>query len=314
MSLIDTLSAELGISASQCRLFLEDASRKYKTYTIPKRNGGRRLIAQPSKELKEFQRAFIKLYQFPVHKCVTGYVKGCSIRENAERHSRNPYLLKTDINNFFNSIKPSVFWEVLEDVFQKGKWISKKFHDDLVNDKKYVNELLFWRPGKNSKQLILSIGAPSSPVISNFCMFGFDEEISDICRRQDIIYSRYADDLTFSSKNANVLPKFIKVVRSKLNDSFSGILILNQQKTILTSKARKRQITGIIITNDQKLSIGRDKKRYVKHQVHQFILRNLSEEEVRSLQGYLSFVKHIEPLFIESLRKKYSNADLSALI
>ena len=67
MTMIACLAERLDISEGQCREFLEGASRKYKSFLIPKRMGGYRRIAQPSKELKRYQRAFLDLYHFPVH-------------------------------------------------------------------------------------------------------------------------------------------------------------------------------------------------------------------------------------------------------
>ena len=64
-------------------------------------------------------------------------------------------------------------------------------------DKFFIEKILFWQPIKHRKtKLILSVGAPSSPVISNFCMYEFDNRIHAACNKLEITYTRYADDLT----------------------------------------------------------------------------------------------------------------------
>lgn len=309
------------LSQEHCRAFLSNASRKYKCYLIPKRSGGYRRIAQPSHELKAYQRAFLELYPFPVHECAMGYVRGRSIKDNAECHRTNPYLLKADLANFFNSIKPTMFWQALEwlsNEEQAREIVSRKRHledyKELFAEKELVEELLFWRPGKQAKKLILSIGAPSSPMISNFCMFAFDQQMQKRCRQLGIVYSRYVDDLTFSTSKRDLLPGFISELRIRLHDFFGGALVLNPEKTVLSSKAHNRRITGVTVTNDQRLSVGRKQKRYVKHLVHAFIQQKLTEEEFCYLKGYLAFVRHVEPNFLVSLSEKYSLTVINQLL
>ena len=313
MTMIACLAERLDISEGQCREFFEGASRKYKSLLITKRMGGYRRIAQPSKELKRYQRAFLDLYHFPVHDNAMGYVKGRSIKHNASMHASNPYLFKTDIANFFNSIKPQLFWWVLEQLAKKETKSKQaadlkieRLFEALVTEKRFVNELLFWRPGKRSEKLILSIGAPSSPTISNFCMFIFDEHISALCRDFGITYTRYVDDLTFSTKTPNILPGFIHKLREELKICLLGTMDLNLDKTHLSSKAHNRRITGITLTNNENLSIGRKQKRYIKHLVHLFIKGDITEDDLSYLRGYLSYAHYIEPEFVVSLFAKYT--------
>ena len=98
-------------------------------------------------------------------------------------------------------------------------------------------------------KLVLSIGAPSSPMISNFIMHNFDIKFLT-CKNLGINYSRYADDLTFSTNVKNVLFEIpnpiIPIIRKHFNDS----LKLNRRKTVFASKAHNRHVTGVTIAND----------------------------------------------------------------
>ncbi|MEZ9821063.1 retron St85 family RNA-directed DNA polymerase [Shewanella sp. 10N.286.45.A1] len=298
MSILKKLSCKLKASEQDVLRVAVDAPMKYKIYTIPKRTQGRRTIAHPAKELKVVQSALVELFQLPVHNNAMAYKKGTSIKENASVHKNNKYLLKMDFENFFNSITPSVFWNT---------WKQQHREEPDFFDKKIVNNILFWAKEKfNKTELVLSVGAPSSPAISNFCLFYFDKEITQLCKNNNISFTRYADDLTFSTNEKNSLFDIPKVIAATLNKHYGTKISINNQKTIFSSKAHNKHVTGITITPEGNLSIGRERKRYIKHLVHQFKIDNLDEVDLNHLRGLLSFSGHIEPKFIESLSKKYS--------
>lgn len=297
MTLIKQLAFKLKKSEYEVARFLLNAPKRYKVYTIPKRTSGHRVIAQPSKELKEYQRKYLELQNLPIHDSAIAYRKGMSIKQNAIAHRDNPYLLKLDLENFFNSISNTLFWTVWESLLALPS----------DQDKRTLEKLLFWCPSKKTGgKLVLSIGAPSSPLVSNFFMYQFDCVLSKLCMEKGVIYTRYADDLTFSTKHKDVLFVLPQLVKENLTNLFGNAIRINRKKTRFSSKAHNRHVTGITISNDGTLSLGRERKRYIKHLVHQVQINKLDIEERQHLRGLISFAKHIEPTFIESLRKKYS--------
>jgi RNA-directed DNA polymerase len=307
MKIIELIAEELNKEQSDVKLYLVNASRKYRVFKIPKRTMGFRIIAQPTKQLKEYQRIFLKNADLPIHQCATAYRSGKSIKDNAFVHRKNPYLLRLDLENFFNSLDTNLFWNIWEKHFTSSP-IS-------FDDKRQIEQLLFWRPSrKKSGKLILSVGAPTSPYISNFCFVFFDEMLEKICLEREITYTRYADDLIFSTNQRGNLFNIPKEVEKLLHMNFGKKLILNQGKTIFSSKAHNRHITGLTITNDNKLSIGRERKRYIKHLVHQYVCSSLESEDIEHLRGLLAFVKHVEPSFISSLELKYTTATIEQII
>lgn len=304
MSFIGQLALELKKSEAEVALFLSNAPKKYKVYTIPKRTSGHRVIAQPSKELKLYQRKYLELQQLPVHNSAMAYREGVSIKDNAAAHKQSRYLLKLDLENFFNSISNHLFWRV---------WAST-MPLPTDTDKKHLENLLFWCPSKTTGgSLILSIGAPSSPLVSNFFMYQFDCAISKICTEKNIVYTRYADDLTFSTNHKDILFELPLLIKKQLVILFGDSIRINRKKTTYSSKAHNRHITGITINNSGKLSLGRERKRYIKHLVHQAQLEKLDKENSLHLRGLIAFARHIEPLFVHSLARKYS-AELVAKI
>lgn len=304
MDIIKRLTSHLKKPEFEVTQFLASAPLKYKVYTIPKRTSGHRVIAQPSKELKEYQRAFLSIYNFPVHDAAMAYKKGKSIKDNALTHSQNAYLLKLDLVNFFNSISNELFWRVWE----------RNYNSLSQGDKHYMEKLLFWSPSKlSSGKLVLSVGAPSSPLISNFFMYQFDKTLSKGCLALGVKYTRYADDLTFSTKNKGMLFGIPSLVSVILQEQFDGGMLINRRKTVFSSKRHNRHVTGITIDNNDQLSLGREKKRYIKHLVHQYCLKKLTREDIPHLKGLLAFAKHIEPKFMITLQAKYSKSVITQI-
>ena len=106
-SLRNELHESLGISESLLNRLIERAPYTYKVYSIPKRSGGIRVIAQPAKETKFIQHWLIKniFQKLPIHECSMAYKEGASIKNNATAHKSNSYITKFDFENFFTSIK-----------------------------------------------------------------------------------------------------------------------------------------------------------------------------------------------------------------
>lgn len=307
MNIVDYLSDLILMDRRELLKFSSTSPYRYKVYEIPKRNSnGKRTIAQPSKELKYIQRALLKFFDgvIPIHDSVFSYKKGISIKDNACCHVNYKYLLKMDFKDFFPSITPSILFNE----FEKYKL---HFNDD---DKKLLSGLLFWKKNRKSNFLQLSIGAPTSPFISNFILYSFDKSISDICLEKNVVYSRYADDITFSSNVKNILFEFPKIVSDLLYELYNDNIKINKDKTVFSSRGHNRHVTGVTLSNDGLLSIGREKKRKLSSFLHYYITGKLDKKEIDKLKGELSFSFYIEPSFKDRLIKKYGREVLKKLI
>lgn len=266
---------------------------RYKTYPIDKRNGGKRLISQPSRDLKAVQRCILSDFlsdKLKVHKSATAYRVGKSIVDNAKVHLNNKYLLKMDFKDFFPSIVSSDFVDLLN-------------RDQILEDEteiKLLSKIFFM---STRGRLVLSIGSPGSPLISNAVMFDFDEYIAKKCAESGVDYSRYSDDITFSTNVPKVLFGWPEVVSNVLKELPFPRLRLNEQKTKFSSKKFNRHVTGITLANQGYLSIGRDRKRNIRARVHD--VNNLSIKEVLKLSGDIAFAGQVEARFISKLWEKY---------
>lgn len=297
MNIIESISEDLLMPEKELLSFSSTAPRRYKKYTIAKRNSDeKRLIAHPSKEVKFLQRLLVTHMEdkLPIHDSANAYVKQKGIKSNALAHKDNQYLLKMDFKNFFLSITPDI---LIEQMLSWGIELDNRNID-------FISGMLFWKLRRNSP-LRLSIGAPSSPFISNVIMYNFDYLIEKECKVMGITYTRYADDLAFSTNTRDVLFEITKLVKNTLKKLYGSKIRVNTNKTVFSSKKFNRHITGITLTNNNLLSVGRKKKRYISSLVHKYILKLLSDEETLQLKGLLAHVSNIEPLFIGRLSNKY---------
>lgn len=293
------LQESLGMSDYQLNRLIQRAPHSYKIYTIPKRSGGQRTIAQPAKETKFIQRWLIQniFSKLPVHECASAYKDGASIKKNANAHKNNSYVTKLDFKDFFPSITSN----------DLVKHISIHLGNSLgAQDIQDIARISCIRlQGKSD--LCLSVGAPSSPVLSNSIMYSFDSEVFAWCAKNGITYTRYADDLTFSTSTKKIssdIELFVMDVVQKLTYPSLG---LNSKKTTHLSKKHQRRITGIIINNEGNISLGRNRKREISALIHKFTLGILPEPEIFRLQGLLGFAKDVEPLFVARMRGKYTS-------
>lgn len=293
------LREALGVSEAQLNRLILRAPHTYKVYTIPKRNGGLRTIAQPAKETKFLQYWLIKnlFHRLPIHVCATAYRPDASIRRNAEAHMHNSYLAKFDFKNFFTSIKSEAL--VAHFASHLGKHLSES---DIID----VARICCIKPERGGG-LCLSIGAPSSPILSNSIMFEFDKAVFAWCRKNSFVYTRYADDLAFSTTTKDVCDTIEPVIRGVVRSLEYPRLMFNNKKTTFVSKKHQRRITGLIISNDETISLGRDRKRLISSLIHKYSLDALTEEAIYSLQGLLAFALDIEPAFIRRMSAKYGS-------
>lgn len=222
---------------------------KYKTFTVPKRSGGVRNICAPCPELKLLQRRLSDGLQSCWDEINTqkkikkplshGFRKGASIFTNASIHRGRRFVFNVDIKDFFDSIN---FGRVYQ-FFVKNKDFA------LPDDVAKVLAAIACHEGK------LPQGSPCSPVISNLIGQILDVRLAQLARKHGCSYSRYADDLTFST-NKKVFPSMIAVSNIdhswSLGSALSKIINkcgfqLNPEKTRMQYCTSRQEVTGLIV-------------------------------------------------------------------
>lgn len=139
----------IGLSNDYIKNLSTNKDKCYKIFYKKKRSGGQRMIFAPNKELKGVQRVILDniISEFPTHSCATAYKKGASIKNNAELHLDNKYIISVDICDFFSSIKFGRIFEYL-----------KNYEEDEVAE--YISKICTYNG-------FLPQGAVTSPAISN---------------------------------------------------------------------------------------------------------------------------------------------------
>lgn len=284
----ESISDDLCIDCSYIDSVIKRSYRLYKMYKIPKRNGKERTIFQPSKELKTLQYWMIEniLSKFEISDNAFAYRKGVSIKNNALIHLKTNHIFHTDIKSFFPSIDDKKLYAFLD-----------KHRDIIVNNDLYFDDIYENILKICFRKNILCIGSPSSPIISNIIMYDFDNELDAYCKNNDLIYTRYADDIYISSNNYidNNLFTFVNTLLTKYGFS------INRDKT--QYKSGNFNVTGITLVDKNKISIGYNSKKYIKNMIYQFIKYGRGNK--KEILGYLAYLKDIDPLYFNKLDIKY---------
>jgi RNA-directed DNA polymerase len=156
----------------------------------------------------------------------------------------------------------------------------------------------------------LTIGSPTSPGLSNALCFDLDRKLAGLAQGNDAKYTRYADDLFFSTS----IPDVLASIPNEVGKILEGIplpsaLQVNASKTRHSSKKGRRQVTGLVLSTANTVGIGRKRKRYIRSLIFKY--DTLTDKEKSTLAGLLAFAKSIEPDFINALVLKYGSPLLS---
>lgn len=238
-------------------LYKKRPELSYKSFEIPKKNGDSRKIYAPDDELKLVQQRILKKLTLEKNKIENtsfenislskrisfGFEKGFNIHENAKKHVNKLFVLNVDIENFFESIN---FGRV------RGYFI--KNHNFLFDASvaTTIAQLTCY-------QGHLPQGAPTSPIISNLIFAIVDNRITKLTANYKLDYSRYADDLSFSTNDRafqNRYKNFLYELKNILSQS--GFQI-NQNKTRFQMYNNQQEVTGLTV--NKKVNVS---KKYYK--------------------------------------------------
>lgn len=271
----------------------------YYRYQIPKRKGGFRNIAAPKTALKEAQKKILEeiLYNITVSNSSHGFLKGKSVVSGAKQHNNAPDLLiNIDLENFF----PSISFERVRGLFKSfgySGYISSMLSMICTYCERMAIEVKDKIRYVKVSDRILPQGSPASPMITNIICIKLDKRLEALCEKNDITYSRYADDISFSYKG-NIkdinISRFIGLVSKIVKEEGFNI---NKSKTKFLKKHNSQRITGIVVNNDE---VGIPKKwirvlRSVIYNGNKTINsgETLSIEHINKLKGMISWVKNV---------------------
>lgn len=278
---INDFAEKIGIPKAYIVRLSNNADKCYNDYYISKRNGKQRPINAPNSEIKGYQRWILDniLGAISLNQCVHGYVKERSIFSNAKLHCEKSFVVCVDISKFF----PSITREMVEEEFFR-----------IVENSETAKIMSQLCTYKNS----LPQGGVTSPTLSNLIFSKFDNEIEQEAQQQRVVYTRYADDLAFSSNNKERAIGMIGFLENLLKNT---VFQLNPNKTKIMSGKQKICITGLSI-NRGSPSIGREKKKNIRAAIFNLFFKEDQSINKEKLFGNLSYLKSIEPDTYNSLK------------
>lgn len=258
-------------SPNQLGYFLLASDHKdgpYTTYTIPKRDGSERKICAPKKQLKWVQRQILRhiLSQVPPHPAAHGFVNGRSTVSNAGPHVGAELLVKFDLKDFFPTIH---YFRVMGFFASLGYPTGNCMFgtDDESNQIAPVLARLCCYTPKPDQwgSATLPQGAPTSPAISNLVCRRLDARLDGLAKRNHGVYTRYADDLTFSFKTAEGLNlgRFRWWVDQVCQQE--GFTV-NQEKYRVIRDSQRQVVTGLVV--NEAVRVPRELRRTFRAILH----------------------------------------------
>lgn len=272
-------------------LYAVGTQKCYRTFQIPKRSGGERKICAPNADLKDIQRRLASaLSEFQrimrmekgIHPSVShAFEKGKGIITNAAVHRSKRLVLNLDLEDFFDSFH---FGRV-KGYFEKNR----DFH--LPPEVALTIAQIACYEGR------LPQGAPSSPVISNLICQILDMRLLKIARRNRLDYTRYADDLTFSTNDHSFLERYDTFLREVSDEIRKAGFSVNEKKTRLQFRDSRQEVTGLIV--NKKLHVSRNFYRETRAMAHRLYTQGELEihgepATMAQLEGRFSFIDQLE--------------------
>jgi hypothetical protein len=237
--------------------------KSYKTFKVKKKSGKTRTIHAPIKGIKEFQKCLniILSTVYEPHKNAYGFVIGKSIVDNAKNHVSKNYVYNIDLKDFFPSIDAKRIW---------GRLTAKPFNLGTTQNRKQIANMIkticcttmeverliddVWSTKTAS---VLPQGSATSPILTNAICERLDYKLTKLSRHFGLDYSRYADDITFSSMHNTVTndegkqeaiyerdSSFDKELRRIIGSQNFNI---NEKKVRLQKRGYKQEVTGLIV-------------------------------------------------------------------
>ncbi|TXF74979.1 reverse transcriptase domain-containing protein [Chryseobacterium sp.] len=228
------------------------SKNRYHSFEIKKKNGGMRTIHAPQPELKVVLQCINLMFQtvFTPHSAAYGFVKDASVVDNANLHCGNNYVFNIDLKDFFPSIEIGRVLNRLS--FPPFNFNKENGREELGNyiawlacENTIVERLVDGKIQKAEKR-VLPQGSPLSPILTNIICERLDRRLTGLAKRFGVKYSRYADDITFSSMQ-NVYQEegaFRKELGRIVSDQY---FIINQDKVRLQKSGTRQEVTGITV-------------------------------------------------------------------
>lgn len=311
----------LEVPVGQLLYILYDKKDNYRQFEIEKKNGKSRIINAPQGGLAILQEKLKPIIEhfYRPKKPAHGFIKGKSIYTNALNHTKKKYVVNIDLEDYFGSV---TFARVY------GIFKSKPFN--FSHPAASIAAQICTKEGK------LPQGACTSPVLANLASAALDKQLTQLARRKNITYTRYADDITFSF-NQRQVKEIITLDEEnsfELGETIISVIEkngfkINTQKFRVQKRNESQKVTGLVV-ND-KVNVERKYLRVTRSMIHKWredklkasllfaskkgIKTNSNEHAIsvfrNHIYGRLSFIRMIRggdfPLYLKLMAEMSHN-------
>ena len=296
------LAQALGISVRELRFFAihreKEKAPHYVCFAIPKRSGGERIILAPKPRLKAVQRRLLELLvnRLPASDQAHGFRRARSIRTGAEPHVGQAMLVQMDLQDFFPTVTyPRVRGLLL--ALGYGYPVAATLAALMTESQRQPVEVdgVVYHVPVGPRHCVQ--GAPTSPGLCNAVTVKLDHRLRGLAAAKGFRYTRYADDLTFSTETrrdpAGLVSAATQIIQAE------GFAV-NTAKTRVSRRGRRQVVTGVSVASV--LGLSRRERRRLRARIHR-LGAGADPLEAARVEGHLAYVRMLNPAQAEALRR-----------
>lgn len=260
----------------------------YTRFQIPKKRGGMRNVSSPKPTLRIAQ-SYVQneiLSKVPIHGAASAFFPGASVVQNAAKHAEKAVVIRIDLKDFF----PSIGFKRVKNCFQNlgySEGVSTVFALVCTEAPRVELSLDGQRYHVAVSDRVLPQGACTSPALTNILCRRLDARLENLAKSLGFAYSRYADDLVFSSENCDAdVKKMIGLTRKIVAEERFEV---NDEKTNVMRPNQKQVVTGLVVNAGKTPRVSRDELRRFRaflHQTGEIGEAAMSEKLGKSARGY----------------------------
>lgn len=317
----------------------EEPYRIFRIRKRPASNGEKRfrVIAVPSPGLLKVQRWITQaiLSRAKPHPASVAFSKGDTLVAAVEPHCGCRWLIKLDVRNFFESINEIAVYRVFRSLgyqrlvaFEMARLCTRLGGRSLLrmNDRwsvrswrwSVIKAYYVWRPSGGPLMGHLPQGAPTSPMLANLAVRKFDELVAKIADRHGLTYTRYADDLTLSSRDGEFSRRLCGQIIREVYAAMGQVgLSPNATKTRVIPPGSRKIVLGLL-ADGKKPRLPRDFRANMRRHIH-FLTRSdvgpIAHIKARGFTSVVGFKHHIYGLvsFARQIEPEYADQCTAAL-
>ncbi len=266
------------------------AFHRYRQFKIKKKSGGYRQITAPRNQsfmmLLRSVNEILKAMYTPSDYAM-GFTEERSVVTNAAVHIGQNYVFNIDLRDFFPSVEQPRIWKRLQLAPFNFPVTIANILAGLCSKRERCKDV----DGKEVFAYVLPQGAPTSPIITNMICDTLDRRLAGLAKRFGLHYTRYADDITFSSMH------YVYSVNGVFRKELTRIVteqgfVINESKTRLQKRGARQEVTGIIISD--KLNVAKNYVREIRSLLYIWDKYGYSTALSRFLPKYKAEKGHVK--------------------